>query len=199
MTGSRKDALLDTAVRLFYEQGCHATGIDRLLAEAGVAKMTLYKHFPSKDDLILAAATRLGERHQERLVRYVESRGPAPHDRLLAVFDFLEHWVRQEDFCGCPFVKFSTEYPEAEHPVHRAVADYKERQRLYFQSLARAAGVADIEGFTERFLVLVDGAVALTQVTGRNEPIRVARETISAMLGDATDDAGRAGSGLQTR
>ncbi len=92
---TRRDHLIDTALRLFYQQGYHATGIDRILAESGVAKMTLYKHFRSKDELILAALQLRDERFRNWLMAEMEAASPDPVERLLAMFDALEQLCRE--------------------------------------------------------------------------------------------------------
>src|SRR5258708_34708744 len=101
---ARREELVDRALELFYRHGFHATGIDRILAEAGVAKMTLYKHFKSKDELILAALTRRDEKFRTWFMREVERRGRTPRERLLVVFDILAAWVQSRQFRGCMFV-----------------------------------------------------------------------------------------------
>lgn len=186
MTSSRREQLLDTAVRLFYRRGCHATGIDQLLAEAGVAKMTLYKHFKSKDDLVLAAAQRMRDLQWARLSAFVESHADNPRDRLLAVFDFIDEWAAGNEFHGCPFVNLSIEHPAPEHPVHQAAQRYKAEQQALFLDLARRAGLAEPERFTEHYMLLVEGAVVMCYVTGRREPIRNARDAVAALIGKAS-------------
>ncbi len=194
MTSSRREQLLNTAVRLFYRQGCHATGIDRVLAEAGVAKMTLYKHFKSKDELIVAAVARMRDLHWTRVREFIEGHGDTPKARLLALFDFFELWAADEDFHGCPFVNMSIEHPAPDHPAHQAAARYKAEQHEYFLGQARAAGLADPETFAERYMLLVEGAVVLAYVTGRREPIRTARETVLALMQNANPRTRKAAS-----
>lgn len=185
MTSQRREQLLDTAVQLFYRQGCHATGIDTLLAEAGVAKMTLYKHFKSKEDLVVAAAARMRDLHWARVSAFIDSHGDTPQARLLAVFDYFESWAAGEDFHGCPFVKLAIEHPAPEHPAHEAAARFKAEQQAYFLALARAAGMAHPEAFTEHYMLLVEGAVVLACITGRRDPFRTARQAASALMGSA--------------
>ncbi|HDL16453.1 MAG TPA: TetR/AcrR family transcriptional regulator, partial [Rhizobiales bacterium] len=89
---SKKEHLVDTAVKLFGRDGFNATGIDKILQEAGVARMTLYKHFKSKDELILAALRRRDEQFRIWFKSAVEKTGGSPAQRLLASFDALEEW-----------------------------------------------------------------------------------------------------------
>ena len=104
MALSRRDHLVETAAELFRRNGYHATGIDRILAESGCAKMTLYKHFRSKDELILAALRRRDEQFRNALMRAVERRAESPRGRLLAVFERLGELIAEPDFSGCMFV-----------------------------------------------------------------------------------------------
>ena len=106
MASSKRDQLINTAQELFYREGYHATGIDRILAESGVAKMTLYKHFRSKDELIQAV---LQSREQSVLGQLAALRASAPaREAVLQVFEGLHAWVNQADFCGCSFIKSTT-------------------------------------------------------------------------------------------
>ena len=100
---SRRDELVDTALRLFYTRGFNATGIDKILAEAGGAKMTLYKHFRSKEELILAALNRRDEQFRNWLMGEMEKASPRPRERLLAMFDALEDWFNGRAFKGLGF------------------------------------------------------------------------------------------------
>ena len=124
MRPSRRDHLVQTALRLFMSDGFHATGIDAILAEAGCAKMTLYNHFKSKNELIVAALERRDHAWREWFQEAVERRASSPRDRMLAIFVALEEWYRQ-DFRGCAFINASAEYPRRNHPIHRAAARHK--------------------------------------------------------------------------
>ena len=185
MVRDRREQLLDTAVRLFYREGCHTVGIDRLLAEAGVAKMTLYKHFKSKDGLVLAAAERMRDQHLAAMRDYVDRHGGSAREKLLALFDFVAEWAAGEGFRGCPFQRLAVEYPEPAHPAHQAAARYKADQFRFILRLVCEAGVPEPERFTRRFLMLVDGAVALAQITGDLSPLQTARESAEALLADS--------------
>src|SRR3954470_22982183 len=94
----KRDLLMDTARRLFYRDGYRAVGIDTILAEAGVAKMTLYNHFASKEELIIAVLEQRDREFRESILATVNATGSNPEKRLLAVFDWLEGWFGSEDF-----------------------------------------------------------------------------------------------------
>src|SRR5690242_13103389 len=106
-----RDRILDTAYDLFSRHGIRAVGVDRIIAESGVAKMSLYRHFPSKDDLVIAFLDTRHERWAEAwLATELERRTDTPTGRLLAMFDLLGEWFAREDFEGCSFVKVMLEF-----------------------------------------------------------------------------------------
>src|SRR5215207_1494024 len=120
-----RDHLLETALRLFNQHGYHAAGIDLIIAEAGVAKTTLYRHFETKEDLILAALERRDEQDRDAMRAFVEQRASDPVERLLVTFDFLEALFRDERFRGCIFVSAAGEHKDTVNPVFRAAVMHK--------------------------------------------------------------------------
>ena len=98
---SKRDKLIETAIKLFGEFGFHATGVDRIVEEAGVTKKTLYNHFRTKNDLILAALCRFDENSRNEFIRAIEVKGRSAQERLLAIFDVAENWFSQKNFYGC--------------------------------------------------------------------------------------------------
>ena len=113
-SSAKRDALLDTAEALFARHGYRAVGIDAVLAAAGVAKMTLYKHFRSKEELIAAVLKRRASAIAAGLAKRIAAAPEDPGTRLLAVFDWLEQAVCSPQFHGCLFIKAASEYPAAE-------------------------------------------------------------------------------------
>ena len=134
-----RDHLIDTAWRLFNQHGYTATGVDLIIAEAGVAKTTLYRHFDTKEDLILAALERQDEQSRDAMRAFVEQRTSDPVGRLLATFDCLEAWFRDERFRGCPFVSAAGEHKDTANPVFRAAALHKRLTLANFEELDYAA------------------------------------------------------------
>jgi len=168
---SRREHLVEVALRLFYTQGFHATGIDKILAESGVAKMTLYKHFRSKDELILAALRRRDEIFRNWLMGAIEQASSDPRERLLAMFDALDDWFHGRalnalGFHGCAFIKAASEFDEQDHPAHRACAEHKRMIVDYLAGLARAAGAAEPEVLAEQLALLKEGAIITAQLRG---------------------------------
>lgn len=167
---SKKEHLIETAVKLFGRDGFHATGIDRILQEAGVARMTLYKHFRSKDELILAALRRRDEQFRTWFKSRIEKTGGSPAERLLASFDALEEWFDGRAFAGtpftgCSFINAAAEYSEAKHPAHQLAAEHKRLILEYLRLLASSAGARDPDGLAWSISLLHEGAIVTAQVS----------------------------------
>jgi len=191
---SRREHLLAVATDLFAANGYHKTGIDRILKESGVAKMTLYKHFPTKDALIAESIRFRGVRSRAWFVRQVEARADAPEERLLALFDVLEDWFATASFRGCPFVNATAEYGDARDPIHAAAAEHKTLLRDYFLEQATAAGFADAQAVVTQQMLLMEGAIVTRQVSGPDSPSRQAANAMRVLLNLAarqTDGANR--------
>ena len=180
----RRQQLIDTAIDLFYKNGIHATGIDTLLAKAGVAKMTLYKHFKTKDELVLAALRTIDERYRNNLMREVERLGNTPVERLHALFDLQEIGISAAEFRGCAFVKFATEYSCHENPVHVVAAESKRLMLDYIRSLAAEAGAADPETLALQLMLIQEGTNVYVLVTGRS-PMIEARAAATQLIEQA--------------
>ncbi len=177
-----RDHLLETALRLFNQHGYTATGVDLIIAEAGVAKTTLYRHFDTKEDLILAALERQDEQARDAMRAFVEQRASDPVGRLLATFDCLEAWFRDERFRGCPFVSAAGEHKDTANPVFRAAALHKRLTLAYFEELAHAVRFAEPKRIAAEINVLHEGATAVAQMTRTAEPARQARRMATQLL-----------------
>jgi AcrR family transcriptional regulator len=156
-----RERLLEAAYSLFSRRGVQAVGIDEVVATADVAKATLYRHFPSKDDLTLAFLER-----RERLWtrEWVEAearrRGRTAEEQLLAIFDLFDEWFRQDDFEGCSFVNVLLEYGgRSGHPVAEACATHLENIRSIVRTLAEEAGLRDPSGFALSWHILMKGSI----------------------------------------
>jgi AcrR family transcriptional regulator len=150
-----RDRLLETAARLFYAEGIHTVGVDRVIAEAGVAKATFYHHFKSKDDLVVAYLVAEYER-QRGVLGAVEGQGRAAVHTIL---DRLADLSRGPGFRGCPFLNAAAEFSDPGHPVRAVVDDYRDWYRSLMSGLLRADGVppADAERLADYLLLLRDG------------------------------------------
>jgi AcrR family transcriptional regulator len=149
-----RSRLLETAARLFYAEGVHAVGIDRIIAEAGVAKASFYHHFPAKDELVRAYVE-----EQSRLQRATAAQLPeaAPRDMVLAIFDSIDELGREPSYRGCPFVNAAAEYPDPAHPVRQAIAEHRGWFRELLRDLLVADGHPDAERTADILVALKDG------------------------------------------
>lgn len=179
---SRRDHLLETAVRLFGERGFRAVGIDTILAEAGVAKMTLYSHFRSKDELIAAALGVLEERWRVWLRERTDALSSTPEGRLLAAFDALAEWFSQPGFAGCAFIKAAGEFPAADGPLRRLAAEHSEATIKLFETHARDAMLPDPAEFAKQWHLLFCGAIVTAQCQNGAEVAASARSAGERLL-----------------
>ena len=185
MAQDRREHLVRTALDLFCRDGFHATGIDRILAESGVAKMTLYMHFRSKDELILAVLRRRDEEFRNWFIRAVEHRAKTPRARLLAVFDVIGDWFAEPDFTGCTFVNAAAEYGGPDDPIHANAAEHKRLVRSYIRALAEAAGANQPDALANALNLLVEGAITMAYVAGERDAAQRAREAAETLVAAA--------------
>ena len=178
-----RERLLAAAEELFYEEGVHSVGINRVLARAGVAKDTLYSAFGSKEALIRAYLARRGERTVARLSGAIAKQDD-PRQKILAVFDSQATWFREPGFRGCAFVAASSEAPPG-GVIETDAAEYRAWRRDLFTDLARQAGAADPGQLGQQLNVLYDGA-ELTASMDRNPDIAAATRNVVAVLLEAT-------------
>ena len=160
-----RQRLLDAACRLFYEHGITATGIDKVLAEAGVAKMTLYNAFGSKDGLVLEYLRHRYGGFVPALRSTLEARQTGAAHRILGVFEVLEEWFQDPGFRGCPLLNTAIEVSDANHPARESAASLVNEFRGYLEELCREAGAQEAEVLAEQLCVLAYGAIAWSQVT----------------------------------
>lgn len=160
-----KDKLFQTATRLFYQHGYRAIGVDTLAAESGVGKMTLYRHYPSKDDLIVAYL----EASDELFWQYFEQNTTAaatPREKLLAFFESLQSYAVTPACYGCPFINVATEYPEADYAGHQVALKHKQAVRARFRDLATEAKARQPDALADALLLLMDGAYMAARMFG---------------------------------
>jgi len=185
MASGKREHLVDTALELFYRHGFHATGVDKILENAGVARMTLYNHFKSKDELILATLRRRDEKFRNWFMRSVERLGKTPGDRLLCVFDALEEWFRGKEFSGCMFINASAEYADPEDPIHRASCDHKILILKFLRDLSCAAGAHESEELADELMLLMEGAIVMAYVAGDHEAAGRAKNAAGKLIQQA--------------
>lgn len=174
---STSDVITSAALRLFYRQGFHATGVEQLSQEAGVTKKTLYRHFSSKEDLVEAA---LELRHNEFLakVRAVVDAVPAAK-RPLAYLDFIASWVQEPGFYGCAFINASAEYASLSLPPHRLARQHKQALQAYLEDMYAQAGCSNPRLAAMQLLLIGEGLIVSYQVNGAcPDLIKAARDMV---------------------
>jgi AcrR family transcriptional regulator len=159
-----RERLLDTADRLFYQEGVRAVGIDRVLAEAGAAKASLYLHFGCKDDLVAAHIERRVNSSRAEIEAWVADAPPA--QRALRFFDWVVNMTKSPNFRGCPLQHVVAELSDPEHPARIVAARQREWLLAKFQEWVKAAGVADPAATSGALVVLFDGAVVGSEHDG---------------------------------
>ncbi|HEY1971058.1 MAG TPA: TetR/AcrR family transcriptional regulator [Pseudonocardia sp.] len=165
-----REKLLDTASALFYQRGIAATGVDTVVAQAGVSKPTLYAHFGSKSELVAAVLER---RHTRRLAALPAQLGQAagdPIERLLAVFDWLAELYAREAPRGCAFLNAAAETPDVDQPATAVIRRQKRWMAGYLGELAADAGLADPARLGSQLLLLIDGASGRVLVEAGGDP-----------------------------
>ena len=181
-SASARERILDAASVSFYRQGIRAVGVDSVIADAGVAKATLYRHFPSKDALVLAFLERRDARWRAWFVDAVERLSPDPSGRPLAVFDALAEWFASDDFRGCAFLNAAAEIADPEHPARGAVRLHEERLAEHIGAICSGAGIPDAAAAAADLFLLVEGAIVCALVEGSAAPAARARATAARLL-----------------
>ncbi len=154
-----RDRILDTSYELFSRRGVRAVGVDELIERAGVAKATLYRHFPSKDDLVVAF---LARREERWTIGWVETearrRGSGPEEQLLAIFDAFDEWFRRDDFEACSFINVLLELGP-QHAAGSASVQHLENIRSIVRGLAEEAGLREPDSFARSWHILMKGSI----------------------------------------
>jgi AcrR family transcriptional regulator len=160
-----KEKLFQTAARLFYQHGYRAVGVDTIAAESGIGKMTLYRHYPSKDDLIVAFLRDSDDEFWEYFEQSTQD-APGTREKLLAFFAALQSYATSPACYGCPFINVATEYPEVGYAGHQVALEHKQSVRARFIQLAEEAGARHPEALANALLLLMDGAYMAARMYG---------------------------------
>ena len=179
--GSAHDRLLAAANELFYEEGVHTVGIERVIERAGVAKASLYSTFGSKEELIRAYLQQRADARKRRISERI-ARHDDPRDRILSVFDVLGERASEPTWRGCAFINVRAEGPRGENKVTRLCAATRGWMRGLFAELARDAGAADPDALGAQLVVLYDGATVGTSMDDDLAAVKTARAMAEALL-----------------
>jgi AcrR family transcriptional regulator len=177
-----RERILETASTLFYQKGIRNVGIDEIIATSGVARMTLYKHFTSKDQLVVEVLRHRCERWLSWFRETVERSSPTAQAKLLAIFDALDEWFKQPEFRGCPFINAVAELADSTHPGHQVAIEFRQAVRFYIVQLAQEIDIADAETFTEQFMLVFGGAIVMASIEGSANAAHFARQAALILL-----------------
>ena len=183
LPGSR-DRILRTASALFYGEGIHAVGVDRVTAESGVAKATLYQQFRSKDELVAACLQRRAEHWRRSIAEPVLALPGPPARRVGAVFTRLGEEFEEPGFRGCPFINAAAEYPGREGPVAAVIAAHRAQVRGLFAELLGGLPAARRGALTDQMVLLYDGTMVSAQLDQGPRAARRARAAARHLLED---------------
>lgn len=175
MRPTKRDELIQKALKVFYRDGFHATGMDKLVSETGISKTSMYKHFRTKEDLILAVLRLRDENFRNWLYRRMEELADTPEGQLIAMFDALEEWFSETEYRGCMFIKASSEYQEASHPIHKQSAEHKRMLEDHILDLARKSGLKEPGRLARQLLLLKEGAIVTAHLRHTDNAARDAR------------------------
>ncbi|MFI6763304.1 TetR/AcrR family transcriptional regulator [Micromonospora sp. NPDC050417] len=154
-----RSRLLNTATRVFYAEGIHSVGIDRIVAEAQVTRATLYRHFPGKEDLVLAYLNQVDEAMRAQADRAADG-GLSAADTIRALSESIAQGIQSSGFRGCAFLNAAAEYPDPDHPVHLAVLAHRQWFLDTVTELMARVQEAPAEAAARHFVMLRDGAMA---------------------------------------
>jgi len=174
--------ILDVAGDLFFRNGYRAIGVDTIVKEAGVAKMTLYRYFASKDDLIVAYLEQVNQLFWDWFDEAIEPYADQLRDQLVAVFAALEKLVKSPQCYGCAFLVAASEFPEFDSPGHRVALVHKQAVRDRLRELAGQAGARKPEELADQLLLLMDGSFAAVRMFGTDNPGANVREAAQALI-----------------
>lgn len=180
-----RQRIVETAERLFYAEGIRAVGIDRIIAEAGVAKMSLYNHFPSKDDLILAVLQYREEKFDGMFKGFMDQHAGKGMGRLEAFFAALKDWFESPGFRGCMFINAHVELADVNHPASQFSARHKERFHQMLRTIIEESVGVKSEAVAPAIALLVEGAIVIAVMAQSSESAEAARDAALALMAQA--------------
>lgn len=181
-----KDKIIETALRLFNQQGVHHTGNEQIISESGISKMTFYNHFPTKAKLIAEYLRLRDVRWFALLDKHTQKSGLKPRDKILAIFDALEEWFSEPDFYGCPFIRGLSDFDETDDKeVTACVGQHFEKTGELILGFLKEAKIKNPESLVQPLLTLVAGAIVVSHATQSPASSKVNRVTADLILKNA--------------
>ncbi|MDP3589394.1 MAG: TetR/AcrR family transcriptional regulator, partial [Methylobacter sp.] len=179
---SLQEKILQAASELFYSQGIRATGVDGIAKAANTTKMSLYKYFPSKDELVLAFLRKRDEDFRLWFVDQVNGKADTPKAKLLAIFDVIGEWMAIPEFRGCAFINAAAEFPREGNPVHQVSAEFYDHFRSYIADLAGQCGSKSPENLAQQLSLLVEGAIVSEQMKRHSGAAEQAKQAAIVLI-----------------
>lgn len=181
-----RERILETAFRLFYAKGIRAVGVDLIIAESGVAKATFYKHFPAKDDLVVAYLDKVDGIWSGQLRDAAAAAGPDPADQLVGLFDALGSACRRDGYRGCAFINAAAE-SQPGTAVHERTVAHKAAVLAWIRDLAERAGARDPDSLARALTLLLDGGLASGSLDASPEAPEAAKASARALVSASID------------
>jgi AcrR family transcriptional regulator len=184
-SSAARQRILDTAYRLFYALGIRAVGVDRIIAESEVAKATFYKHFPAKDDLVVAYLDTVDALWTGQLREAAAAAGPDPADQLVGMFDALGNACRRDGYRGCAFINAAAE-SQPGTPVHERTVAHKAAVLAWVRDVAERAGARDADALARSLTLLLDGGLASGSLDASPDAPPAAKQSARLLVTAAT-------------
>lgn len=179
---SKREQLIQTAVSLFAQNGIHATGIDTIVEQSGVTKKTLYAHFRSKEELVLAALRHYDGQFRNSFIRQVETKARTPKTRLLAIFDVAETWFSQQNFYGCMFINAVGEHSTPNTSLRYVCSDFKRMMTEFILGLCTKMRARNPQQLAEELALLLEGAIVTAQVSQKPDAAKIAKRAAAVLI-----------------
>jgi AcrR family transcriptional regulator len=184
---SARARIIETASTLFYAEGIHAVGVDRVVWESGVAKATLYQHFRSKEELVAACLQQRSDHWRRHFAEPILSRPGPPAVRVAKVFDTLSRSVSVPQFRGCPFINAAAEFPGQDGPVAEVIQSHRAQVRQLFAELVSPLQpTSRRKELLDQLVLLYDGTMISAQLDRKSKPHRSAKAAAARLLKDST-------------
>lgn len=181
-SSSVRERLLNTAADLFYREGIRAVGVDLVVERTGVAKTSLYRHFPSKDDLVAAVLERDDQSYWANWDRIAQRLGREPKAELIAHVQWIAQYIGRPEFRGCAFLNAATEFPGADHPARRIALRHKAELRRRLRALTQRLGVKKPDELADQLVLLIDGGYVHGQLRERRGPVQALPTAAVALI-----------------
>lgn len=182
---SKKEKLIEAATQEFHANGFNATGIESIREAANVSKKTLYNHFVSKEELILAVLKREDENVRSSLTSGIESIGKTPRDRLIGLFELYAKWIKDDSFSGCLFIKAASEFSEPDNKCKAECIEAKRLAKLLIRDLVNETKVSNAKILTDQLNILIQGSIVQAYVSDDKTAIKTAKKTAIFLIDNA--------------